>query len=59
MKNKVWFTIMTVPSMYSFKFFKRDLAEVPSPSRKLELDLYENRQNFINIGRLSPYLGTG
>ena len=54
MKNKVGFTIMTVPLMYSFTFFKRDLAEVSIPSRKLELDLYENRQNFIKIGRISP-----
>ena len=54
MKNKVGFTIVTVPLMYSFKFFKRDLAEVSIPSRKLELDLYENRQHFIKIGRLSP-----
>ena len=54
MKNKGGFTIMTVPLMYSFQFFKRDLAEVSTPSRKLELDLYENGQNLIKIGRLSP-----
>ena len=53
-KNKIGFTIMTVPLMYSFQFFKRDLSEVSTPSRKLELDLYENRQNCIKIGRLSP-----
>ena len=45
MKNKVGIKIMTVPLIYKFKFFKRDLAEVSTP-RKLEIHLYENSAKF-------------